>query len=307
MNHHNIGYRISNHIKKKWQLYLLLFLPVSYIVLFRYVPMLGVTLAFKDFSIRKGILGSEWIGLKYFKMFIDSPIFLQLLKNTLTLSAYSLVVGFPMPIILAFALNDARNRLFKKTVQMVTYAPNFISMVVMVGIIQQFLHPHFGFLNSLIKLLGGNPINFMGDAGLFRSIYVWSGIWQSTGFSAIIYIAALSSIDQSIVEAAIIDGANKLQRIIHVDLPSISPTIAILFILAVGDIMNVGFEKVYLLQNQANAPVSEIISTHVYKRGLENAQYSYATAVDLFNSLVNIVLITSANYVSKRLNSVSLW
>ncbi len=212
-----------------------------------------------------------------------------------------------MPIILALCLNEIKNILFKKTVQMITYFPYFISTVVMVGIVLQMLNLQGGFVNNLITLLGGKPINFMGIPKLWRHIYVWSGVWQNTGYGAIIYIAALSGVDPQLIESAVIDGASRIQRVRHIDLPAIAPTVTIMLILGIGGIMNVGFEKVYLMQNNLNLDVSEIISTYVYKRGLQHYQYSYSTAVGLFNSIVNFILLLIANTVARRIGESSLW
>ena len=292
---------------RQWQLYAMILLPVVYILIFAYGPMFGIVVAFKDFSIRRGILGSEWIGFKYFEQFLSTPHFYNLLRNTVVLSLYSLVAGFIMPIILALALNETKNILFKKTVQMVTFFPNFISTVVMVGIILQFLNSNGGFVNNVIKLLGGETINFMGIPSMWRHIYVWSGVWQGMGYGAVIYIAALSGVDPEIIESSIIDGVSRPQRVWYIDIPSILPTVTILLILSIGNIMNVGFEKVYLMQNNLNLDVSEVISTYVYKRGLVNYQYSYSTAVGLFNSVVNFILLIIANAVARRVGESSLW
>lgn len=292
---------------KQWQLYLMVLLPVVYILIFYYAPMFGIVVAFKDFSIRRGILGSEWVGLKYFQQFLSTPLFYQLLRNTVMLSLYGLVAGFFMPILLALALNDVKNVFFKKTVQMVTYFPYFISTVVMVGIILQLLNPQGGLINNIIAMLGGERINFMGDPKLWRSIYVWSGVWQGTGYGAIIYIAALSGVDPQLVESAVIDGVSRVQRVRYIDLPAIAPTVTIMLVLAIGGIMAVGYEKVYLMQNTLNLDVSEIIATYVYKRGLINYQYSYSTAVGLFNSVVNFLLLIFANTIARRVSENSLW
>ncbi|MGB4368190.1 MAG: ABC transporter permease subunit, partial [Caldicoprobacterales bacterium] len=281
--------------------------PVIYILIFAYGPMGGVVVAFKDFSIRRGIMGSDWVGLKYFKQFLSTPLFYNLLRNTIIISLYGLIAGFVMPIILALCLNEIKNILFKKTVQMITYFPYFISTVVMVGIVLQMLNLQGGFVNNLITLLGGKPINFMGIPKLWRHIYVWSGVWQNTGYGAIIYIAALSGVDPQLIESAVIDGASRIQRVRHIDLPAIAPTVTIMLILGIGGIMNVGFEKVYLMQNNLNLDVSEIISTYVYKRGLQHYQYSYSTAVGLFNSIVNFILLLIANTVARRIGESSLW
>ena len=303
----SMGKRISVEVKRHWQLYLMLVLPVTYLIIFAYLPMGGAVIAFKDYSIRGGIWGSEWVGLKHFKNFFTTPDFKNLMTNTLALSLYSLIISFPMPILLALAINEMRGRHYKKVVQMVTYLPYFISTVVLVGIMQNIFSVRTGLVNNIIMLFGGKAIDFMGKPGLFRSLYVWSGVWQGMGYSAVIYIAALASVDISQTEAAIIDGAGRFARVWNVDIPAIMPTIVIQLILAVGSIMSLGFEKVYLMQNPVNMQSSEIISTFVYKRGLINFQYSYATAVGLFNSVCNLVLIVLANMFSKKVNETSLW
>ena len=303
----SMGKRISVEVKRHWQLYLMLVLPVTYLIIFAYLPMGGAVIAFKDYSIRGGIWGSEWVGLKHFKNFFTTPDFKNLMTNTLALSLYSLIISFPMPILLALAINEMRGRHYKKVVQMVTYLPYFISTVVLVGIMQNIFSVRTGLVNNIIMLFGGKAIDFMGKPGLFRSLYVWSGVWQGMGYSAVIYIAALASVDISQTEAAIIDGAGRFARVWNVDIPAIMPTIVIQLSLAVGSLMSLGFEKVYLMQNPVNMQTSEIISTFVYKRGLINFQYSYATAVGLFNSVCNMVLIVLANMFSKRVNETSLW
>lgn len=294
-------------LTKRWQLCLMLLLPVAYIIIFNYIPMWGASIAFKDFRIKKGVMGSPWIGFQYFINFFNTPNFWLLMRNTLLLSVYSLVVSFPIPIILAFALNECGGRFYRKTVQMITYAPYFISTVVMVGIMMNFFSLRTGFVNSVAKAFGAPQMNYMGISSFFRHFYAWSGVWQSAGYSAVIYIAALSSVDSSLVESAQIDGASRLRRMFHIDLPTILPTIVIQLILSIGGIMGVGFEKVYLMQNPINLDVSEIISTFVYKRGLTQFQYSYAAAVGLFNSVINLVLIAGANQFAKRVGSTSLF
>jgi ABC-type polysaccharide transport system, permease component len=282
-------------------------LPIAYVVIFNYVPMGGLVLAFKEYRIREGIFGSPWAGFKYFDQFFKSPMLWTLLKNTIGLSVYSLIAGFPLPILLALALNEIPSVRFKKSVQMITYMPYFISTVVMVAIVFQVLAPRTGLVNIMISALGGKEINFMGEADMFKSIYVWSGIWQGTGYSAIIYIAALSNIDPTLYEASKVDGASRLQKIIHIDIPGISSTIVILLILSIGNIMSVGFEKVFLMQNNLNLSTSEIIATYVYKIGLVDAQYSFSTAVGLFNSVVNFILIVVVNQIAKKVSETSLW
>lgn len=290
-----------------WQFYLIIALPLLYIIVFCYVPMYGVLMAFQRFSPSKGIWGSTWVGLQNFQQFFSSPSSVKTIWNTLVIGVYSLVAGFPIPIILAVALNEVGNRFFKKTVQMVTYAPYFISTVVLVGMMFQIMDLRNGIVNHFITALGGEAINFMGEANLFRHIYVWSGIWQGAGYSSIIYIAALAGVSKELQEAAIIDGATRLKRIWHVDLPAIAPQIIILLIFNVGSVMGVGYEKVLLMQNSLNTSKSEVISTFVYKVGLVNADYGFSTAVGLFNSLISIILLTSTNFIAKKLSDTSLW
>ncbi len=277
------------------------------LVTFHYVPMYGASVAFKEYNIIKGIAGSPWIGLKYFDYFFKGPYFWQILKNTILISLYQLLVGFPIPIIFALALNEVRSAFFKKWVQLVTYAPHFISTVIVVSMMSLLLGPQIGIVNNLLADLGLDRINFMGEASYFKSLYVWSGVWQGTGFSAIIYLAALSGIDPTLYEAARIDGASRWKKIIHIDIPGIIPTIIILLILSIGGIMSVGFEKVYLMQNSMNADSSEIIATYVYKVGLLNSNVSFATAVGLFNSVVNLILLVSVNAIARKVSQTSLW
>lgn len=298
---------LQQDVKRRWQLYLMLLLPLLYVVVFCYVPMGGIAIAFKDFSFRKGIMGSDWVGLKYFVQFFTSPDMVRILKNTLILSFYQLLITFPLPIILALALHIIGGIKFKKFMQSLTYAPYFISTVVLVGIVLQCLHLNVGIVNNAMELMGMDRVDFMGKASYFRHIFVWSSAWQTTGYSAIIYIAALGNVDQSLVEASLIDGANRFQRIRIVEIPALKPIITIQLILAVGSIMSLGFDKVILMQNDLNLPVSEIISTYVYKRGLRDMQYSFATAVGLFNSVVNFILLFTANKLSKKFGETSLW
>jgi putative aldouronate transport system permease protein len=299
--------RASKAFRGHWQLYLILGLPIVYIVAFKYVPMYGVQIAFRQYDFYKGILGSPWIGLTHFATFFRSPMFSRLLKNTLSLSVYQLAASFPLPIILAIAINESRLKRFKKVVQTVTYAPHFISMVVFISMVHQVLSLRSGLVNNMITGLGGESVHFMGMPQLFQSIYVWSGVWQNTGYAAIIYLAALAGIDPTLHEAAIVDGATQLQRIRHIDLPGILPTIVILLILNAGQIMNVGFEKVFLLQNPLNIPRSEVIATYVYQVGLVGGNFSFSAAVGLFNSIVNFALIISVNAIAKRVGETSLW
>lgn len=298
---------LLRRMQRQWQLYLFLLLPVACVMIFNYVPMYGIVLAFKNYRPNKGILGSPWVGMKYFNQFFNSPSFLLLLKNTLILSLYSLLASLPVPILLALCLNEVRIPWFKKTVQMVTYAPYFISTVVMVGMLIQLMSIRSGFFNHLIQIFGGTPVDFMAIPSLFRTIYVFSGVWQGMGYSAVIYIAALSNVDPQLYEAAIIDGANRLQKIIHIDIPAILPTIVLMLIMSLGNVMSIGAEKVYLMQNNLNLSTSEIISTYVYKIGMINGQFSLSTAVGLFNSVINFVLIVIVNTIARRLGDTSLW
>ncbi|MBW7453562.1 ABC transporter permease [Paenibacillus sepulcri] len=297
----------SRKVKRHWQLYLLVLLPLAYIVIFKYIPMYGAQIAFRDFSPVKGFSGSDWVGLQNFSDFFNSPNFWLLIKNTLVISLYSLVIGFPAPIILALALNEIRNARFKKTVQMVTFAPYFISTVVMVSMIILFLSPRLGFIDSIVQLLGIESINFMGVPKYFSSIFVWSNVWQGIGYGAVIYLAALAGVNSELYEAAKVDGASRFQRVIHIDLPGIMPAAIILLILNVGQIMNVGFEKIYLMQNPLNTGTSEVISTYVYKIGLIGANFSFSAAVDLFNSVINLILLLTVNFVARRISDSSLW
>jgi putative aldouronate transport system permease protein len=299
--------RIWAHIRQDGGLYLLLLPAVVYALIFLYAPMGGVLIAFKDYSPVKGIFGSPWVGMKYFLKFFNAYNFKQIFFNTLSLSVYNLVAQFPIPIIFALLLNQMRQRRFRKVIQTVSYAPHFISMVVLVGMLNVFLSPSTGIVNVLIKSLGGDAVYFLGKADLFQPVYVWSGVWQDTGRSAIIYIAALSSIEQELHEAAMVDGASKLQRTLYIDIPGIMPTAVIMLILNLGRIMSVGFEKAYLMQNTLNIAASEIISTYVYKVGLLNAQFSLSTAIGLFNSVISCALVVSVNYIARRYSDTSLW
>jgi putative aldouronate transport system permease protein len=289
-----------------YQLYLFLLPALIYFIVFHYVPMYGVLIAFKDFVATKGIMGSPWVGFKHFERFFDSYQFWSLIKNTLGLSITQLVVGFPLPIFLALMLNQIRSEKSKRFVQTVVYAPHFISVVVLAGMIYVFFSNN-GLINNMIIMFGGDPISFMAKPEWFKPLYIASGVWQETGWAAIIYLAALAGVSPELHEAAIMDGANKWQRIFHVDIPAIMPTAVILLILSVGSIMNIGFEKAYLLQTPMNQPSAEIIPTYVYKMGLQQAQYSFAAAVGLFNAVINLILLVAVNKFAKRLSGTGLW
>lgn len=293
--------------KRHWQLYLVVIPPILYFIIFKYIPMVNAVIAFKDYNVVQGIWKSEWVGFKHFKLFFENPNFWILVKNTLILSFYNLIVGFPLPIILALLLNEIRQGIFTRTVQMVTYAPYFISTVIIVSMLTLILAPRLGIVNNVLEMLGIGSINFLGEPGMFRSVYVWSDVWQHTGYNAIIYLAALSGVNPELYEAAKVDGASRFQRIINIDIPSIMPVMVIILILSVGNIMGIGFEKVYLLQNPLNLATSEIIATYVYKIGLLNANFSFATAVGLFNSVINLILLVSVNLFARRISGNSLW
>lgn len=299
--------KLGKKLLKSWQLYVFVLPALIYFAVFCYGPMYGVQLAFKNYIAVDGITGSPWVGFVHFARFFDSYQFKQLLGNTLILSAYQLIVSFPIPIILAILLNQVRSSKFKKLVQTITYAPHFISIVVLVGMLNIFFSTRGGLVNEVIQFFGQEPILFMGKEQYFRDMYVWSGIWQNMGWNAIIYLAALSSVSPDLHEAATVDGASKLKRIIHIDIPSILPTIVILLIMNCGQIMSIGFEKAFLLQNSMNIGSSEIIPTYVYKMGLQQAQYEFATAVGLFNSVINFILLISVNKIAKKLGTTGLW
>jgi putative aldouronate transport system permease protein len=294
-------------LRRHWQLYLIMVPGLLYFIVFRYIPMVNAAIAFKDYNVVAGIWGSPWVGFKHFEMFFKNPVFWTLLENTLTLSIYALLVGFPFPILLAIALNEVRDGFFKRSVQMVTYAPYFISTVVMVSMIMLLFAPRLGIVNVGLQSIGVAPPNFLGSPDWFPSIYVWSGVWQNSGYAAIVYLAALSGIDPTLYEAAKVDGASRFQKILYIDLPGIMPVAVIILILTAGSLLAVGFEKVYLLQNPLNLSASEIIPTYVYKIGLLNANYSFATAVGLFNSVINMVLLVLVNAWARRVSDYSLW
>lgn len=290
-------------ISRNWRLYVLLLPALIWVAIFCYYPMYGVTLAFKDFSIRKGIINSPWAGLKYFEQFFSTSVAGQIVSNTLILSLETLLFVFPLPIIFALLLNQLRARRFKKAVQTISFAPYFVSNVVVVSIMTIILAPSNGFVNVLLQQMTGcEPKLFMTRPEYFRPLYIISQLWQTMGLNAIVYIAALAGVSPDYHEAAIVDGANKLQRIWYIDIPTILPTIIIMLIISVGNIMTVGYEKIYLMQSGMNTNVSEVISTYVYKVGLLNAQYSFSTAVGLFNSVVNFILLVITNFAAKKVS-----
>jgi putative aldouronate transport system permease protein len=294
-------------LKKNWDLYLML-LPVAlFFIIFHYWPMYGVQIAFKDFIASEGIWGSPWVGFEHFQRFFKTYNFGRLFKNTIGISLYSLMVGFPAPIFLALMINEVRNTIFKKIVQTVTYIPHFLSLIVLTGMMLSFLSPQNGFINMLIQALGGETVNFILKPGWFKTLYVFSGIWQNAGWSSIIYVAALAGIDTELYHAAMVDGASKFQRLQHITVPGILPTAVIMLILECGRLMNVGFEKIYLMQNNLNMPASDVFATYIYRIGILGTQFSFTTAIGLFNSIINFVLVLTVNKISKKITETSLW
>ena len=289
-----------------WQLYVMVLPALVWLLLFAYKPMYGLIIAFKDFSFRAGIWGSKWVGVQHFQRLFSSYWFPIILKNTLTLSLLSLVFGFPMPILFALMVNEIRNIKVQSLIQTVSYAPHFISTIVVCGLLLLILSPE-GIINLFLNFLGKDSVYFIQEPDMFKWIYVISGIWQQTGWDAIIYFAALSGVDKSLVEAAEIDGASRFQKMVHVYFPALVPTIVILLILRCGSIMSVGYEKVYALQNSVNLIRSEVISTYVYKIGLTNQDFSFASAVGLLNSVVNTVLLVVVNSFAKKVNHSGLF
>lgn len=298
--------KLKKQIKKHWQLYLLLLLPLAYLVVFKYIPILGSQIAFRNYNFKDGVWDSPWVGLTHFEKFFKSPQFSRVMINTIGLSLYNIFASVLPPVILALALTYVGRRRWGKMVQMVTYMPYFISTVLIVGILTQMLSLG-GPINNFLAALGREKIHFMGDPKLFKSMYVLSGIWQSTGYSAVIYISALAAVDQELHEAARVDGASIWQRIRHIDLPSITPTAIILLIMACGKVLSVGYEKVLLMQNDLNMATSDIISTYVYRIGLQSMQYSYSTAIGLFQSVVSLLLLIIVNEIAKKVSETSLW
>lgn len=299
----------TKRLKKSVPYYVLILAPLLILLLFKYYPMYGITLAFKDYKVSAGIAGSPWTQplLRHFTRFLTAPSAVRVILNTLRISLYTLLAGFPIPILLAIGLNELHSKRLKKTMQMITYMPYFISTVVLVSMIIQFTDLSYGFINQAITALGGTPVNFMGNKDYFSHIYVWTGVWQTAGYNAVVYLAALAGVSQDLYDAAVVDGASKVKRILHIDLPCIAPTIIILFILNTGSILSVGFEKIYLMQNNTNLSVSEVISTYVYRMGLVNQNYSYSTAVGLFNAVVNCAMLLLCNTIARRVSDVSLW
>lgn len=289
---------LQKRLVDNWQLYVMLLVPVVLTIIYKYYPMYGIQIAFRDYKANRGMFGSEWVGLEWFRRFFSSPNCVRMIKNTVLISLYGLLWSFPIPIILALMINQLRFRRFKRVVQTVLYAPHFISVMVVCGMIRIFLSPSGG----LVNLLSGTSIDFLSEASAFRTIFIASGIWQDAGWGIIVYMATLSNIDTSHYEAARIDGASMFQRIWYIDIPELIPTIVLMLIMSAGGLMNVGFEKVWLLQTDLNKATSDVISVYVYQQGIENAKYSYSTAIGLFNTVVNIVLLVIVNKIAGKLS-----
>lgn len=303
-----MGRKIQSVLKKDWQLWAMILPALAYIIIFCYVPMYGIQLAFRKYDFSKGLTGGDWVGFKYFIQYFESPMFWTTLRNTFVISFFTLVCGFPAPILLALVINSLRQQKLKRVVQTAVYMPYFISTVVMVAILQILLSPSTGVVSNLLKNLHMIPqsVNLLGTPGAFVPVYVLSGIWQSAGWNSIIFIAALASVDGQLYDAAKVDGANRWQQVIHVELPAIVPTIVILLIMNMGRVLSVGFEKVFLMQNDLNLSVSEVISTYVFNIGVQSGQFSFGAAVGLFNTIINFAFLMIANMVSKKAADISL-
>ena len=294
-------------VRREYGLYLLFLVPLIWYLVFMYFPMYGLQIAFKRYNAKLGILGSPWVGFKYFQQFFGSYYFKDLLVNTLVLNVYQMALGFPIPIVLALVINEIHSQPLKKAVQNVTYIPYFLSMVVVVSMLTLFSNPNYGLFNKIAGIFGEGGVDYMAKEDCFRTMYVLSGVWQNMGFNSVIYIAALSSIDPQLYEAAEIDGASRMRKILNISIPCIMPTIVILFIMRIGSLMNVGFEKVLLMQNNVNMGKSDVISTFIYRNGIQKGQFSYSAAVGIFNSLINLALLVGANMLTRRLGDSSLW
>ena len=300
-------YRYFVELRQSWQLYGMLLLPAIYYILFKYAPMYGTLIAFKKYSPRKGIWGSQWVGLENFQKFLEDPYFYKLIRNTLMINFYCLLFAFTTSILFALLLNEMRHQRYRKLVQTVSYLPHFISTVVVCGLVTNFLRTNGGIINDLLAALGGDRISFMTRPEYFRGIYVISEIWQHMGWDAILYIAALTALDPQLYEAARIEGANRFQQTIHVTLPGIAPTITIMLIMRVGNMMNLGYEKILLMYSGATYETADVISTYVYRRGLMTADFSYGTAIGLFQTLIALILIVSSNWLGKKISDTGLW
>lgn len=294
-------------LSKEYGLYLIFLIPLIWYIIFMYMPMYGLQIAFRRYNARLGITGSPWVGTMYFSQFFNSYYFKDLIVNTLVLNLFLMSIGFPMPILLALIVNEIRFRPLQKTVQNITYVPYFLSTVVIVSMLNIFSNPNYGLFNTIREAFGMTRVDLMAKEEYFRPLYVFSNVWQFMGFNSVIYIAALSAIDPQLYEAAEIDGASRFRKITSISIPCIMPTIVILFIMRLGNIMNVGFEKVLLMQNAVNMGTSNVIATFIYTNGIQKGQFSYTAAVGIFNSLINVVILVAANTITRRLGSSSLW
>lgn len=298
---------VFNTFGRDYQLWIMILPAIIVVIIFNYIPMYGIQLAFREFDYTKGLTGGKFVGLKYFEQFINNYLFWPTLTNTLKISLATIIIGFPAPIILALVFNQIKHSRVKRIMQTTVYLPHFISTVVMVGMMVVLFSPNTGVVGTLLKACGLGNVNLLGSVSTFIPVYVGSDIWQNCGWNSIIYIAALSSVDTSLYDASKIDGANKLQTIWHIDIPALIPTIIILFVLNMGGILNTGFEKIFLMQNSLNIDASEVISTYVYKIGIQSSQFSYAAAIGLFNNIINFTLLFITNQVSKKTADISLW
>ncbi|MWV42674.1 ABC transporter permease subunit [Paenibacillus sp. HJL G12] len=306
-SHLGRGGRLWRQMAKRYDLYLMLLVPIVWYLIFHYGPLYGLQIAFKNFNPAKGIVGSSWVGFDHFERFFDSYYFGRLLWNTLSINLFSLLIAFPIPIILSLISNEIGSKKFSKSLQNITFIPHFISVVVIVGILNVFLSPTTGPINTLIEAFGGTPIRFLEEAGWFKTIFIGSNIWQNMGWQSIIYIAALSGINPQLYEAAKMDGASRLRRIWHISVPGIVPVIVIMLILDIGHFMDIGFEKILLMQNNLNLESSDVISTFVYTTGILKGEYSYTAAIGLFNSVINLILLLLVNRFARKTSETSLW
>ncbi len=298
--------RLLRNMHRHWQLYILLIPTIVFFIVFKYVPMYGVQIAFRDFSIIDGFTGSEWVGLKHFERFVSSPDFWLVLKNTISLSLMQLIISFPLPIFISLLLNQLKKQRHKTVIQNILIAPHFISLVVLIGMVTIFLNPYTGILNQLIEFFGGEAVFFLGEPDYFKPIYVLSGVWQSTGWGTVVYVAALSSIDPTLYEAATVDGASRWQKIWNIDFHGILPVIIVQLILNTGQMLSIGYEKILLLQNDLNRVASEVISTYEFKQGVLDAQFSYSSAIGLFNAVINLIILLTVNYLAKKYSETSI-
>ena len=297
-----VGKPLKTRLASNWQLYLLLLIPVVITAIYKYIPMYGIQIAFRDYKASRGYMGSEWVGFDWFRRFFAAPTFGRMIRNTILLSLYSLLWSFPVPIILSLCINQLRFKRYQRVVQTVLYAPHFISTMVICGMLRIFLSPSGG----LINLIMGTQVDFLTQSSAFRTIYIASGIWQDAGWGCIIYLATLSNVDTSLYEAAKVDGASVFQRIMNVDVPALMPMAILNLIMSAGSLMNVGFEKVWLLQTELNKATSDVIAVYVYQQGIENAKYSYSTAVGLFNTVINLVLLFVVNKIASKTSDVGI-